>query len=123
MRSTRARIEHLEERRRRRQAPARVTGFPLPRLNEEEANQYCDILDRVWDQDPARRAKVLGILSELGEEGFATGEVLARASHAAGLTMAAILERADGLAILSGLRDAYFADLEGGDHADIPNPT
>jgi len=99
--------------------------FPLG-LTEEEAARYCHVLDRasdLQDRDPARRAEVLAILDELLEEGCEREEILARAEAAAGLTMAQVLARPDGPAILTGVADAHFAHLEGGDHADTPDPT
>ena len=46
--------------------------------------------------------------------------VTRRHRQAKGLTMAQVLARPDGPAILGALADQFFAQQEGGDHADTP---
>ena len=123
MRTPHARIERLEN-----AVRAAVQPGPSPiavlfgmGLSETEVDRYVHLCDLAHEEtpevrqdfavalaDPARMKEVLGILASFPE------------AAVKGLTMAAILAREGGPAILTGLGDAYFADREGGDHADTP---
>lgn len=70
-------------------------------------------------QTPAMK-KVLGILASLPEavvKGQTLEELLAQAG---GLTMAEVLARPDGPAILAAVADDFFADREEADHTQAP---
>lgn len=129
----RARLEQLEGAVRAAVQPGRIAPPALGGLTEAEVELYADLCARAREgtpevQDrlgevlgsPERLREVLRILAEVGAgEEWTLEGILGRAR---GLTVPEVLEREDGPAILGALADHVFAQLEGGDHADTPDP-
>ena len=94
--------------------------------NQLRSSSSCgtpEVQDRLGEVlgSPERLREVLRILAEVGAgEEWTLEGILGRAR---GLTVPEVLEREDGPAILGALADHVFAQLEGGDHADTPDPT
>jgi hypothetical protein len=137
VRTLSARLEQLEGRAQAAPPVANPVGELLQiGLTEREVEVYCHLADLAREEtpearqayavvlaDPPRMKKVLGILASLPEavvKGLTLEELLAQAGHAAGLTMAEVLARPDGAAILAAVADDFFADREEADHTQAP---
>lgn len=134
MRTLSARLEQLEGRAQAAPPVANPVGELLQiGLTEREVEVYCHLADLAREEtpearqayavvlaDPPRMKAVLEILASLPEavvKGQTLEELLAQAG---GLTMAEVLARPDGPAILAAVADDFFADREEADHTQAP---
>ena len=136
----RTRLERLE-------AQARATVQPVANpvaallqigMTEREVEIYCHLCDLAREAalevnqafgvtlaDPEGMKRLLARLASLPEavvKRLTLEEILERGGGPSGLTMPEVLARADGPALLAVVADDFFADREGADHADVPDP-